>query len=312
MPLFQISAEKLSPIEQQNFPKERVLQSLIESNLQTVFASRLVASEFSTGAVHAGRIDTLALSEDDNPVIIEYKKIESSELITQSLFYLSWLKDHRGDFEVAARKALGSGVKIDWSAIRVICIAPNFRKYDLHAVQVMGADIELWSYRLFKNQTIYLEEVLQRASMSIGEAASGSTKHAGHLDSSKKSGPGKAIATYAFEEHIAKKPENVRDMAFAIQEFVMGLDPSMEEAPKKYYIAYKISKNIVCMDVQHQKVLVYLKLDPKKEKGPPGKFRDVSTIGHFGTGDLEITLKSMEDVEMAKNYIRKSYEKLGG
>ena len=37
---------------------------------------------------HAGRIDSLALSEEDNPVIIEYKKVESSELINQSLFYL--------------------------------------------------------------------------------------------------------------------------------------------------------------------------------------------------------------------------------
>jgi len=311
MPLFQISADKMSVIEQQNFPKERVLQTLIESNLQAVFASRFVASEFSTGAVHAGRIDTLALSEDDNPVIIEYKKIESSELITQSLFYLSWLKDHRGDFEVAARKSLGPGVKIDWSAIRVICIAPNFRKYDLHAVQVMGADIELWSYRFFKNQTLYLEEVLQRASVSVGEPVGGTSKGGGGV-SPKKPGQEKPIATYSFEEHVDKKPDAIREMAFAVQEFVMGLDPSMEEAPKKHYVAYKISKNIVCMEVQHQKVLVYLKLDPKREKGPPGKFRDVSAIGHFGTGDLEITLKSMDDVEMAKAYIRKSYEKLGG
>ena len=55
------------------------------------FKCRLVAMEFSTGAQHAGRIDTLALSEDNNPVIIEYKTVESSDLITQSLFYLAWI-----------------------------------------------------------------------------------------------------------------------------------------------------------------------------------------------------------------------------
>jgi len=49
---------------------------------------KIVASEFSTGNLHAGRIDTLALSEDHNPVIIEYKKVASSELINQSLYYL--------------------------------------------------------------------------------------------------------------------------------------------------------------------------------------------------------------------------------
>jgi hypothetical protein len=154
MPLFTIANEKLAPIEQTNFAAEKALHALIEANLQTLFACRLVASEFSTGAQHAGRIDTLALSEDNNPVIIEYKKVESSELINQSLFYLAWLSDHRGDFEIAVQKSLGPKAEVDWSDVRVICIAPNYKKFDLHAVQVMGANIELWTYRFFKNQTL--------------------------------------------------------------------------------------------------------------------------------------------------------------
>jgi hypothetical protein len=36
------------------------LQSLIEKNLDAVFKCRFVSSEFPTGALHAGRIDTLA------------------------------------------------------------------------------------------------------------------------------------------------------------------------------------------------------------------------------------------------------------
>src|SRR5438046_7926143 len=136
MPIFQILDQKLEPIEQTNFLTEKELQTLVEANLGPVFNCRFVASEFSTGAQHAGRIDTLALSEDKNPVIIEYKKVESSELVNQSLFYLYWLNDHRGDFELAARKALGRDIEVDWSDIRVICLAPNYRKYDLHAVQM--------------------------------------------------------------------------------------------------------------------------------------------------------------------------------
>src|SRR6266545_1927144 len=162
MPIFEISSKHLIPVEQTNFITEKELQSLIEANLGPVFNCRFVASEFSTGAQHAGRIDTLALSEDKNPVIIEYKKVESSELITQSLFYLSWIHDHRGDFNIAVQKSLGSDLGVDWSDVRVICIAPNYKKYDLLAVQVMGANIELWTYRLFANSSIYLEEVFQK------------------------------------------------------------------------------------------------------------------------------------------------------
>lgn len=138
MPLFEMSGEGLVPVEQANFALEKELQTLIEGNPAAVFNCRFVASEFSTGALHAGRIDSLALSEDNNPVIIEYKKVESSELINQSLFYLHWIQDHKGDFEIAVQRALGNGVEVDWSDVRVICIAPNYKKYDLHAVQVMG------------------------------------------------------------------------------------------------------------------------------------------------------------------------------
>src|SRR5712692_7569934 len=107
MPLFQIAHRKLSAVAQANFMVEKKLQALIEANLGIVFSCRLVASEYSTGALHSGRIDTLALSEDENPVIIEYKKLQSSELINQSLYYLHWIHDHRRDFELAARKTLG-------------------------------------------------------------------------------------------------------------------------------------------------------------------------------------------------------------
>jgi len=39
-----------------------------------------------------------------------------------------------------------------------------------------------------------------------------------------------------------------------------------------------------------------------------GFTRDVRKIGHFGTGDLEITIKSDQDFERAKGYIVQSYE----
>jgi RecB family endonuclease NucS len=90
MPLFQITKTRLTPIAQADFIAEKKLQALIEANLSAVFSCQLVASEYPTGAQHSGRIDTLALSEDNNPVIVEYKKAESADLINQSLFYLAW------------------------------------------------------------------------------------------------------------------------------------------------------------------------------------------------------------------------------
>jgi predicted transport protein len=312
MPLFQITEGKLLAVGQSDFELEKNLQELVEANLQISFGCRFVASEFSTGPVHAGRIDTLALSENSNPVIIEYKKTASSELLTQSLFYLAWLHDHRGDFEKVARKSLGENVAVDWSDVRVICLAPNYKKYDLFAAQVMACNVELWTYRCFKNGTIFLEEILQR---SVGPATvpmQGGGKNPVMVEAGKKAAITRATATYSFEQHVIGKPQAIRDLAQQVQEFVVNLDPGIEEEPKKQYVAYKSSKNIVCMEIQHQKIYLFLKLDPKKVTGPPGISRDVSAVGHFGTGDLEITLKSSGDVEAAKPFIKMAYEAVGG
>ena len=305
MPLFQCTKTSLKTVEQTNFDSEKTLQHLIEQNIGTVFNCRFVATEFVTGAIHGGRIDTLALSEDNNPVIIEYKKVESSELINQSLFYLAWIQDHRGDFEIAAQRALGADVEVDWSDIRVICIAPNFRKYDLHAVQVMGANLELWSYRLYRNDALYLEEVFQK---SVGASSSRETG----LTAGQKAAITRKTATYTFEEHLDGRPEAIRSMAVEMQEFMLGLDPSMEESPKKFYVAYKISQNIVCMEVQQKRLLLYLKLAPGSLDAMPRFARDVSEIGHYGTGDLEVSVKSQADLAAAMELCELAYQRVGG
>jgi predicted transport protein len=39
-----------------------------------------------------------------------------------------------------------------------------------------------------------------------------------------------------------------------------------------------------------------------------GFTRDVRKVGHFGTGDLEVTIRSHADLERAKPLIAQSYE----
>lgn len=310
MPLFEIKTGSLKQVGQSNFDIEKELQKLIEENLGVIFNCRFVATEYSTGSQHAGRIDTLAISEDDNPVIIEYKKVESSELINQSLFYLAWLNDHRGDYEIAVQKALGKNAKVDWSDIRVICIAPNYRKYDLHAVQVMGANIELWTYRLFKNSSIYFEEVFHKSIATSAGLESG--KNPVMVSAGKKAAATRLTGEYTTEEHFEGKSAAVKELAQSVQDFVVGLDPSIEEVPKKLYIAFKTTQNIVCMEIRKQKVILFLKISPKDVKTKPAFFRDVSNIGHYGTGDVELTLSNKAEFEESKTLIEAAYENVGG
>lgn len=312
MPIFEIEKGVTKRIKPTKFKLEKDLQKLIESNLKTIFNCDFVATEFSTGNLHSGRIDTLALSEDSNPVIIEYKKVASSELINQSLYYLHWMKDHKGDFQVAVNKSLGKDVEIDWSDIRVICLAPEYKKYDLHAVQVMGANIELWQYKIYENGILNIEEVYRRNSTGTSNNSDVNGKNPVMVEAGKKAAITRRTANHTIEQHTENQSKKIIGLFNQIREYIIELDSSIEEAAKKHYIAYKTSQNFVCLQIYKNKISLYLKLNPKEVSPMPKQGRDVSEIGHYGTGDFELTIKSIQDFEETKQIIDKALQNIGG
>jgi hypothetical protein len=159
--LFRLIGNKATEIPTSASTLEKPLQNLIEQNLEVLLGIRFLATEYSTGKTHAGRIDTLGLDEDNCPVIIEYKRSASENVINQGLFYLDWLLDHRGEFKLMALERCGKDVanKIDWESPRLLCIASDFTKYDSHAVQQMNHNIELIRYRWFGQDQLLLELV---------------------------------------------------------------------------------------------------------------------------------------------------------
>jgi RecB family endonuclease NucS len=86
--LFEVNDGRIRELEPQAPQIEKSLQTLIENNLEPLMGVRFLATEFSTGPVHGGRIDTLGIDEDGTPVIIEYKRTVSENVINQGLFYL--------------------------------------------------------------------------------------------------------------------------------------------------------------------------------------------------------------------------------
>jgi len=315
MAIFEIENGTAKRVRLSEFKLEKDLQRLIEGNLEVIFNCKLIATEFSTGNVHSGRIDTLAISEDTNPVIIEYKKVASSELINQSLYYLHWIKDHKGDFQIAANKALGKEVEVDWSDIRVICIAPEYKKFDLHAVQVMGANIELWQYKLYGNGILNIEEVYRRTTGSTSAEVATDEYHGKNpvmVEAGKKAAMTRKTATYTIEEHYGNMDGIITELFEKVREYITSLDTSIEEAPKKHYIAYKTSQNFVCLQTYRRKLTLYLKLNPDEVNPLPPQGRDVREIGHFGTGDFELTLKNIDDFEGVKGLINEAYRNIGG
>ncbi len=175
----------------------------------------------------------------------------------------------------------------------------------------MLGKIELWTFKLFKNNCVLLEPVVEQRYEHANEAEP-HEKNPIMVAAGKKAALTRAIGSYKFEEHVAKADsEQLRELALALQDYILALDPAIEEAPKKMYIAYRTTQNIACVEIQKQKILLFLKLDPIVVKGPPGISRDVNALGHYGTGNLEIALRSLDDLEAAKPYIEQAYRAVG-
>ncbi len=309
MPVFQNSNGKLRMLAAQKFPKERQLQELVEGNLNTLFGSRLIKSEFSTGTEHGGRIDSLALSEENHPVIIEYKNTEHDGLVSQALFYLAWLLDHKGDFIEAARSALGD-VDIDWSSVRVICLAPSYSRYSLHAVKQMSvrAELELWQFSSHQDGIFQLEKILHS-----GHNARSQPKSQGPNAETSEGLSGEDPVPNLEQHRDFIEVDDVRDAFDQLLEDISRLSDSVEIVPRRVYTAFKTSRNFVTLQTQKKRLLMYLHLEPGEVLANPVLgARDVSKIGHFGTGDVEVQINSSEDVPAAMVLVQRAFDGIGG
>src|SRR5690606_30892547 len=132
------------------------------------------------------------------------------------------------------------------------------------------------------------------------------------VEAGKKAALTRATATYTFDERLEGKSEEIQGLTATIREFILGLDESIEEVPKKFYVAYKISQNITCMEVKSKSIKLYLKLKPTDIPKNTPNYRDVTSIGHYGTGDIEFTVSSETDFEPVKEFIIMAYNKVGG
>lgn len=278
---------------------EKPLQTLIERNLETLLGIRFVASEYTTGKTHGGRIDTLGLDENHCPVIIEYKRSQSENVINQGLFYLDWLMDHQAEFKLLVLEKFGKTTAdaIDWSGPRLICIAANFTKYDAHAVQQINRQIELVRYRLFGEDLLLLEAANTPNTQPSSPAAVPAAQ------SSKARSGDKSVA-----EIYAELSPAMVELLETVEAHIFSLGDDVQRKELKLYYAYRRLKNFATLVLQKSRLLLYLHLPPESET-LPANGRDVSQVGHWGTGDIELSISNQAEFDLAKPLIIKAYER---
>jgi predicted transport protein len=189
---------------------------------------------------------------------------------------------------------------IDWSSPRLLCIAGNFTKYDEHAVQQINRNIELFRYRHYEQGYLVLELVNSTTSTeNLAENEAGATSK------SVTKGSPKTVSDY-----YAQAPADLKSLFEALEAFLLALGDDVTKKTLKHYFAFRRIKNFATVEVhpQNKNLLVYVKPGPSGVEIVPGFTRDVKNLGHFGTGDLEITLATLDHLEKAKPLLLASYE----
>lgn len=293
MKLFNTAKGGLTEVTSRLADVEADVQSLIEAHMETMLGVRFLASEYVIDCVDGGRIDSLGLDENGAPVIVEYKRGTDAGVINQGLYYLSWLTRHRSAFDSLVRDKLGvpTAAQVLWTAPRLICVAGDFTRYDAHAVREHRRSIDLVRYRYYGSDHVSLETVVSVTGQS-GAANRRTCRHA-HRDAPRA---------------LQRQTGAMAELAVAADETLRGLGDGITRVQRKQYAAYQRLRNFACViPPQQTKLLVYLKADPKSVDLRPGFTRDVTGLGHHGTGDLEVQLRTERDLERAQDLFRLSY-----
>jgi len=204
--------------------------------------------------------------------------------------------DHQAEFQLMVMEKLGKEAadNIDWSAPRVLCIAADFTKYDDHAVQQIGRNIELLRYRKFGDSLLLLELV-----NAVSDAPATKQKQPANQRTSYEK-----TVTQLLDE---MDPE-MNDLFSSLESYLMSLGDDVQRKDLKLYVAFKRLRNIACVIVQKQKLIVFVGLDPSTVDPVSGFTRDMRKIGHRAPGNLEISLTTHADLDRAKPLLQRSYD----
>lgn len=286
-------------------PLEKTLQALIEGQMESFLGVRFVASEYATGKTHRGRIDSLGLDENGCPVIIEYKRHSTENVINQGLFYLDWLLDHQAEFRWLVLENFGkeTAQHIEWKGTRLLCIASDFTRYDQYAVQQIPRNIELIRYKLFGDDLLLLE-LVNAQSVADATAVKPTQTNGPSVEQEvlKPQGKDKSLA-----EQLALATPEIRALYEQTASLLMSLGDDVQQKSLKLYTAFRRLKNFACVIVYPNRLLVTLKLDPGTVTFEEGFSRDVSQVGHWGTGDVELCLLGPLDLQRAQALLERSY-----
>lgn len=301
MAIFQNNNGKLVDISEIPIKFEKDIQSMVETNMTPIFGLDFVTKEFELNGL---RIDSLGFdNQSQSFVIIEYKREKNFSVIDQGFAYLALLLNNKAEFILEYNERLNKSIKkndVDWSQSRVIFVSPSFTTYQIQAMGFRDLPIELWEVKQYSNKTILFNQIQTPEKNESITKISTKNEHVRLVS--------QEIKTYTEEFHLESVPDNIKSLYREIRDAILTTGDNIKIKPTAKYIAFLRKTNFADITVLKSSLKIFLNAQKGTINDPRSLARDVSSIGHWGNGDYEITIKESVDIGYLMSLIRQSFE----
>jgi predicted transport protein len=119
------------------------------------------------------------------------------------------------------------------------------------------------------------------------------------------------IYTIDDHPHLAESCP-MRPLFDVFRKEVLALDPCVTEEFLKLYVAYKAETNFVDVVPQAKRLRLSLNLQYHELNDPKKLAKDVTNLGRWGNGDVEVGLTKLDELPYIMGLVRQAFEKQMG
>jgi predicted transport protein len=154
-----------------------------------------------------------------------------------------------------------------------------------------------------------IEEALRRI-WDTGKQTPPTQSQATEVQEQKRPRSERPSAEYSETRHTEGKPNEVVELYRGLDRFCQDLAPGkVTRSYKSKYVSWSLDKAIFCCaHLQQGGLRVWVKTDAKTLDPSLSFARDVSKIGHWGVGDVELAVNSLDRLHEAESFVRESFE----
>jgi uncharacterized protein with ParB-like and HNH nuclease domain/predicted transport protein len=117
---------------------------------------------------------------------------------------------------------------------------------------------------------------------------------------------------YSIQNHPYLISGVARELFNALRQAVVAIDPCVTEEYLKLYVAYKAETNFVDIVPQAKRLRLSLNMRFDEIDDPKGICLDVTELGRWGNGDVEVGLSSIDELPYVMGLIRQSFDRQMG